>query len=576
MTDKRPTLTLKPKAKAATSTAGRAGAKPRPGAGGVAQPSKAGQSQRAGSAQGHTQGRDQARPSGQGAGQGGSGGATPGMGGRGNDRRQTDPHGDGRPAAQGRNDPAGARAASRVTSDAVAPVRPAEPRLRQSHDVKTPMQLDYRPDLKSDALAFALLGAAAGLARVRAGVALPQALAEVFAAYDATPQARGAIQDIAYRTLRQLGRSEALLRMMTAKAPEPPMLASLLCAALALLAPVAGEAPYEPFTVVDQAVGAAAAHPDFAHAKAMVNAVLRRFLREGGALVDEALHQLEAKWNYPQWWIADTRAAYPDDWQAILEAGNRQPPLTLRVNVRRTSVDDYLQTLAAAGMQATRVGPSAVRLAQAVNVAQIPGFEAGLASVQDAGAQLAAPLLDLADGMRVLDACAAPGGKSGHVLELADVDLTALDVDARRLARVGQNLDRLGLRAGVVAGAAEGRDWWDGRPYDRILADVPCTASGIVRRHPDIRWLRRKSDTHQLATLSTKILDNLWQMLGPNGKLLFVTCSLWPQESEAQAAAFAVRNGAVRLDAPGQLLPQSGAGQDHDGLFYALFHKVGA
>nr|WP_229217715.1 16S rRNA (cytosine(967)-C(5))-methyltransferase RsmB [Massilia forsythiae] len=449
--------------------------------------------------------------------------------------------------------------------------------MRHSHEVKNPVQLDYRPHLKPDALAFALLGAAASLARVRAGSALPQALAEVFQAYDATPQARGAMQDIAYRTLRQLGRSETLLGMMTNKAPEPPMLASLLCAALALLDPPEGsDAPYEAFTVVDQAVGAAAAHPDFAHAKAMVNAVLRRFLRERAQLLQEALREPLAQWNYPQWWIDAVRGAYPAQWQDILAVGNRQPPLTLRVNRRRTSVEDYLATLAAAGMQARQVGPAALRLAVPVNVGQIPGFDQGLVSVQDAGAQLAAPLLDLQDGMRVLDACAAPGGKSGHILETADVHLTALDVDARRLARVEQNLERLGLRARVAAGAAEERGWWDGQAFDRILADVPCTASGIVRRHPDIRWLRRKSDTHQLATLSSKILDNLWQMLRPDGKFLFVTCSLWPQESEAQAAAFAARNGAVRLDAPGQLLPTSGAGQDHDGLFYALFQKVGA
>jgi 16S rRNA (cytosine967-C5)-methyltransferase len=272
----------------------------------------------------------------------------------------------------------------------------------------------------------------------------------------------------------------------------------------------------------------------------------------------------------------DRRGAYPDDWEQVLAAGNQQPPLTLRVNVRKTGVEAYLAMLAAAGMDAHQVGPFAVRLAVPVNVHQIPGFDDGLVSVQDAGAQLAAPLLDLQDGMRVLDACAAPGGKSGHILELAEVELTALDVDARRLARVEQNLQRLGLAANVTSGPAEERGWWDGRQYDRILADVPCTASGIVRRHPDIRWLRRKSDAHQLATLSTKILDNLWQMLRPDGKLLFVTCSLWPQESEAQAAAFAVRHGAVRLDAPGQLLPRSGTGQDHDGLFYALFQKVGA
>jgi 16S rRNA (cytosine967-C5)-methyltransferase len=283
-----------------------------------------------------------------------------------------------------------------------------------------------------------------------------------------------------------------------------------------------------------------------------------------------------AQWNYPQWWIDATRAAYPQQWQAVLAAGNVHPPLTLRVNRRKSTVEAYLQLLAGAGMQGTLVGPCAVRLEQAVNVSQIPGFGEGLVSVQDAAAQLAAPLLDLQDGMRVLDACAAPGGKSGHILELADVELTALDADPVRLARVGQNLDRLGLAGTLVAADAQASQWWDAGQYDRILADVPCTASGIVRRHPDIRWLRRKADTHQLATLSAKILDNLWQMLRPNGKLLFVTCSLWPQESEAQAAAFAVRHNAIRLGAPGQLLPTSGAGLDHDGLFYALFQKNAA
>ncbi|TFW29977.1 16S rRNA (cytosine(967)-C(5))-methyltransferase RsmB [Massilia horti] len=474
------------------------------------------------------------------------------------------------------------RAAQAATGRRPAPAaRPAAqqeaPRLRQSYEVKPHLQQDYRPALAPDSLALALLGAANAVARVRAGVNLPQALAEVFNAYQATPQARGAIQDIAYRTMRKLGRSEVLLGLMTAKAPEPPMLSSLLAAALVLLDVPEGEvASYEAFTVVDQAVTAAAAHPDFAHAKAMVNAVLRRFLRERQALLAEALRQPLAQWNYPEWWIDATRAAYPDQWQAILAAGNEHPPLTLRVNRRKTSIEDYLARLAQAGMQADVIGPSALRLSQAVNVAHIPGFAEGLVSVQDAGAQLAAPLLDLADGMRVLDACAAPGGKSGHILELADVDLTAVDCDPKRLARVGENLQRLGLPATLVAGQAQDRDWWDGRQYDRILADVPCTASGIVRRHPDIRWLRRRSDTHQLATLSFKILDNLWQMLRPDGKLLFVTCSLWPQESEAQAAAFAVRHNAIRLDAPGQLLPTIGASRDHDGLFYALFQKSAA
>jgi 16S rRNA (cytosine967-C5)-methyltransferase len=251
--------------------------------------------------------------------------------------------------------------------------------------------------------------------------------------------------------------------------------------------------------------------------------------------------------------------------------------LTLRVNRRKSGVAEYVQALAAAGIAATPIGPDAVRLEQPVPVAQIPGFAEGVVSVQDAAAQHAGALLDVRDGMRVLDACAAPGGKTGHILERADVDLLALDADARRLPRIEDNLQRLQLDATLRVGDASRKDWWDGSSFDRILADVPCTASGIVRRHPDIRWLRRKGDAAQLATLSARILDNLWQMLGPDGKLLFVTCSLWPQESEMQAAAFAVRNQAIRLPAPGQLLPTADTipqGQDHDGLFYALFQKA--
>jgi 16S rRNA (cytosine967-C5)-methyltransferase len=448
------------------------------------------------------------------------------------------------------------------------------PRVRASYEVKPVLQPGYRPNLKPDSLALALLGAANAVAQVRAGTTLPQALITAFGVTNAAPGTKGAIQDIAYRTMRQLGRSDALLALMTSKAPEPPMLASLLCCALSLIDTPEGAAPpYEAFTVVDQAVTVATSHPDMAHAKGMVNAVLRRFLREKDELVKQVLTQPVAQFNYPQWWIDAAKAAYPGNWQAILAAGNAQPPLTLRVNVRKTSVDDYLTLLAEAGIGASRIGPSAVRLDKATGVAAIPGFEQGLASVQDAGAQLAAPLLGLENGMRVLDACAAPGGKTGHILELADVDVTAIDADPKRLLRVGENLERLGLTATLKAFEAQTRVWWDGQQYDRILADVPCTASGIVRRHPDIRWLRRKGDALQLATLSAKILDNLWQMLRPNGKLLFVTCSIWPQESEAQAAAFAVRHNAIRLDAPGQLLPEGSASADHDGLFYALFQK---
>ena len=354
------------------------------------------------------------------------------------------------------------------------------------------------------------------------------------------------------------------------------MLHGLLCCALSLMTNANGNAgplPYDDFTVVDQAVTVATSHPDMAHAKGMVNAILRRFLRERDELMMAALKQPEAVWNYPAWWIDSAKAAYPRDWQAILAAGNGAPPLTLRVNRRRTTLNDYVALLVENDMAAEQIGPDAVRLGKPVPVSQIPRFEEGFVSVQDAGAQLAAPLLDAQDGMLVLDACAAPGGKTGHLLECATLDLIALDSDVKRLVRVEENLHRLQLSATLKAFDAQSKVWWDGRYFDRILADVPCTASGIVRRHPDIRWLRRKGDALQLATLSAKILDNLWQMLRPNGKLLFVTCSVWPQESEAQAAAFAVRNHAIRLAAPGQLLPMAGKSEDHDGLFYALFQK---
>jgi len=429
--------------------------------------------------------------------------------------------------------------------------------------------------LKPDSLSYSLIGASQTISLVLSGLALPQALNNVFSTSGVTPANRGAIQDLSYRTMRQVGRVDALISAMTTKAPEPALLYSLLCCALALIVEDDESLhPYAEFTVVDQAVDAAAAHPDIAHAKNMVNALLRRFLRERKALLAQVMKLPAAQWNYPQWWIDASKAAYPQSWQTILEAGNLQPPLTLRINQRSTSMSAYLSLLKENGMQAHAIGEFAVRLEQAVPVVQIPGFSEGLVSVQDAAAQLAAPLLDLQDGMRVLDACAAPGGKTCHLLETADIDLLAVDSDQHRLVKISENLGRLKLKSKVMVGDASKRDWWDGQQFDRVLADVPCTASGIVRRHPDIRWLRRKADSAQLATLSARILDNLWMMTKPNGKLLLVTCSIWPQESEAQAAAFAHRHQAKRLPAPGQLLPTATSDADHDGLFFALFQKV--
>ena len=251
--------------------------------------------------------------------------------------------------------------------------------------------------------------------------------------------------------------------------------------------------------------------------------------------------------------------AYPQHWQAILQAANLPAPLTLRVNRRRASREQVLAAFQDAGLAAEPVGAAGLVVATPRPVVQLPGFAEGWWSVQDAGAQRAAELLAPADGMRVLDACAAPG-KTAHLLELADIDLLALDADAGRLERVGQNLDRLGLGGDRVrlqaADAADLDAWWDGKPFDAVLADVPCTASGIVRRHPDIRWLRRENDLRRTAALQTRILDALWRTVAPGGRLLYVTCSVFPIEGTRQALEFLQRHPeARRLDAPGQLLP---------------------
>jgi 16S rRNA (cytosine967-C5)-methyltransferase len=460
--------------------------------------------------------------------------------------------------------------------------------------------------LAPDSLAFALDSAAQVLGAVRAGSALPAALQTVIAAANAAAS-RGATQDIAYRTLRRLGVAEALLGKLVKKLP-PPHVANVLTCAFALLVDDEADAAYTPFTVVDQAVGAIAAHREYGFAKGLVNAVLRSFLREREALLADVRQDPVARWNYPAWWIDAVKRSHPDAWESILEGGNRQGPLTLRVNARRASVGEYLATLAAEHIEAEAVGLQAVRLKTPMAVDKIPGFADGVVSVQDAGAQLAAQLLGATDGMRVLDACAAPGGKTGHVLELAKVELIALESDAARARRIGENLQRLNLTAEIRVGdAGDPAAWSDGDPFDRILADVPCSASGIVRRHPDIRWLRRPSDIPALVDEQRRILSALWPLVANGGELLYVTCSIFPEEGELQAQWFgAAHEDAVRLDAPGQLMPTayrastgaphdspdestgtSGETQrtrslanqdaepfaDHDGFFYARFQK---
>jgi 16S rRNA (cytosine967-C5)-methyltransferase len=399
---------------------------------------------------------------------------------------------------------------------------------------------------------------------------------------------RPGVQALAFQVLRGLGRAQAL-RTILAKRPPPPPADALLCTALAL-AWSDELAPYEPFTLVNQAVEAAKRGASTKAQANFINACLRRFLRERGALVEVTDSDPVAVWNHPVWWIERLRRERPGDWQAILTANNQQAPMTLRVNCRQSDPDRYVQALADAGLDgAMATGPSGVTLSQARPVLALPGFTAGAVSVQDSAAQLAAPLLlaglqPSGARLRVLDACAAPGGKTAHLLEYADCDVTALEVDPARCERIHQTLQRLGLHASVrVADAAEVGDWWDGQLLDAILLDAPCSASGIVRRHPDVRWLRREADIAQLSAIQTRLLKALWPLVRPGGRLLYCTCSVFLAEGEEQVKSFLRNNADVSvLPSPGHLLPSNtthdavcpdNANRDHDGFYYALLEK---
>lgn len=382
---------------------------------------------------------------------------------------------------------------------------------------------------------------------------------------------RPALLDLTHGTLRRYGRVQALVRLLSHRAPDPRLAALLWCALYALESPRYGE-----HTVVDEAVKATGLVEHWA-AKGYVNALLRRYLRERAGLEERLAGDEVAAYQHPAWWIALLRESYPNAWQGALAAGNAHPPMTLRVNRRRGDVERYGECLARAGLRAQVLGAQALLLERPVAVSELPGFTEGEVSVQDLGAQRAAYCLDLRAGQRVLDACAAPGGKGAHMLELADVELTAVDVDPARAARIAPDLARLGLAARVLVGdAAEPERWWQGPPFERILADVPCSASGIARRRPDVKWLRRAGDQHAFAERQRTLLGALWRLLAPGGKLLYATCSVFPQENEAVVAAFlAEQRGAQRLP-----LPDGGAAQwlpeaEHDGFYYALIARQG-
>jgi 16S rRNA (cytosine967-C5)-methyltransferase len=428
--------------------------------------------------------------------------------------------------------------------------------------------------LPPDSLALSLYHSAACVAAVLQGSSLNDALAQLHTTHGLHASQRGAVQDLAFYTLRRASLARALTALLVPRAPEAPV-AALLQVALALLSEA--QAPkYTPHTVVDQAVRACQGLPNGAHLKGLVNAVLRRFLREREALLARALQDPVAQWNLPAWWLRRLQRAYPAQWQAIAGAAQTPPPLILRANLRINSAAQLVEQFAAAGIAAQVLQHQAVQVLAPQPVTTLPGFAQGAFSVQDIGAQLAAQLLAVQPGQQVLDACAAPGGKTAHVLELADCHVTALDADAARLARVRENLQRLQLHAKVLQGdASQPASWWDGTRFDRILIDAPCSASGIVRRHPDIAWLRRESDLKPLIQTQKAILDALWPLLNEGGRLLYVTCSVFDEEGEQQASAFVQRMAGVkRLNAPGQLLPTAGQRDNHDGFFYALFEKT--
>lgn len=408
--------------------------------------------------------------------------------------------------------------------------------------------------------------AALAVEQVATGKSLTEALALQMAhAQGLSAQDRGALQDISFGVMRHWAELKKVLRQLVPNVLPVPILEHVLVVALYQLYYTRAAS----YAVVNEAVTLASTIAK-GRFKGVVNGVLRNALRQRESLQQLVASDEEARFNHPQWWIDGLRNHHPDSWQSILEADNGHPPMALRVNLRRTNIDDYLQRLLDAGMRALQLDNQALILTEPVPVRALPGFAEGDVSVQDWGAQQAAARMDLADGMRVLDACAAPGGKTCHMLELAQLDLLALDIDAKRLSRVQENLDRLHLNASLATGnAARTDEWWDGTPFDRILADVPCSASGVLRRHPDIRWLRRPDDFKTFAYQQARMLDALWPLLASGGKMLYATCSIYPEENQQQLSSFLAKRSDARCLTQEQLLPT----QRHDGFYYAQLEK---
>ncbi len=405
------------------------------------------------------------------------------------------------------------------------------------------------------------------------------------------PRLRAGVQALLFAVLREWGRTQAIRQYLVNRQP-PPAVDALLCIGLALSIPD-DSAMYPAHTLVNQLVEAAKRDPATRAQAAFINACVRRFGREKASCLQSVSNQLPARWNHPAWWIKAVQHDHPHDWSTLLQASLQPAPMAVRVNRREIPREALQHAWQEQGVASQAIGEDGLLLQQARAVQALPGFAQGWFSVQDAGAQLAAQLLLQvakprgASNLRVLDACAAPGGKTAHMLEIADMDLLALEIDAQRCELIHQNLQRLGLQASVkCADAALPETWWDGRLFDAILLDAPCTASGIVRRHPDIPWLRRQTDIAALANQQKALLNALWPLLAPGGHLLYCTCSFFKQEGVEQIEAFRSNNtDVVLLPSPGQLIPGKASNTrtlsdnligEHDGFFYALLQRQAA
>lgn len=431
--------------------------------------------------------------------------------------------------------------------------------------------------LRSLPLSEAITIAAQAISEVMSGRSLTEVLDQL-EAYE-----RPIVQSLSFDALRKWVRSHELIKEFIPKAP-PPEVDHLLSVAIALfLQDAADSKGYPAHTIVDQAVKACGEYDKTMYAKGLVNAVLRKVSVLVQPPEAEKRYSLDPIPMYvPAWWRANLKRNYSKAWQSILFQQAKRAPLILRVNQKQYTREQYQSLLSNAGISSKPIDevagielPSALLLPEAVPVSELPGFYTGAVSVQDAGAQLAAILLNPQEDELVLDACAAPGGKTAHLLELADCSIQALEIDGERIGKIGGNLDRLRLyseKVKVLRGDASKVAWWNGAQFDKILLDAPCSASGIVSRHPDIPFLRREADIKALQERQRTILKQVWKMLKAEGTLLYVTCSIFPEEGDGQAGWFAEQHpDAVRLGAPGQLLP----GKLNDGFYYALFKKNG-